>query len=85
MNSDENLPPEENTPAKESVQDRRNLIDPETMEQFFPMTVPEAVLDLEDFINNVIHDTITFRSPDGSLYDVSISDTGTLVITKQTA
>lgn len=66
-------------------QDRRNLIDPQTMEQFFPVTVPEAVLDLEEFVSDIVHDSITLRSPNGSLYDVSISDLGELVITKQTA
>ena len=66
-------------------QDRRNLIDPQTMEQFFPVTVPEAVLDLEEFVSDIVHDSITLRSPNGSLYDVSISDLGDLVITKKTA
>lgn len=85
MLSDEQILIESDTPAQEETQDRRNLIDPQTMEQFYPVTVPEAVLDLEEFVSNVVFDSITLKSPIGDLYSVSVSDEGTLVVTKQTA
>lgn len=67
--------------AETEVIDKRYFHDSLTNDIFYPMTVPQAVEDLTEFIETEPMDFITLKAPNGSLYNVSVNDSGQLIAT----
>jgi len=83
MASDEEVIIEDGN-AENEVVDKRYFHDSFTNDIFYPMTVPEAVEDLDEHIENAPLDFITLRAPNGTLYSVSVNDNGQLIATVKT-